>query len=138
MERVWREEGFQLPLHHKKRKRPYQKDGSVIRPRPNHQNSIWSMDFVQDKSSNGHSCKVLTILDKYTKEALCVAVRHKMNANNVSDILLDLIVKRGKPQYISSDKGPEFIVEHLQTWLQKVGFEPSQTYPGSPSEKPDN
>ena len=34
IERLWREEGLQLPHRHKKRKRLFHKDSSVIRPRP--------------------------------------------------------------------------------------------------------
>ena len=34
IERLWREEGLQLPERHRKRKRLYHKDSSVIRLRP--------------------------------------------------------------------------------------------------------
>ena len=40
VERLWREEGLQLPVRHKKRKRLYHKDSSVIRLRPKYQNHI--------------------------------------------------------------------------------------------------
>lgn len=125
VERLWREEGLQLPQRHKKRKRLYHKDSSVIRLRSQHSNHIWSIDFVHDKLTNGHSYKMLTVIDEYTREALCVAVKPKMNAHDVLDILFDLILKRGKPRFIRSDNGPEFIAEHLQTWLRKVGVEPN-------------
>ena len=105
IERLWREEGLQLPKRHKKRKRLYHKDSSVIRLRPHHQNHIWSIDFVHDKLSNGQSYKMLTVIDEYTREALCVVVRPKMNANDVLDVLFNLIFKRGKPKFIRSDKG---------------------------------
>ncbi len=57
-----------------------------------------------------------------------------MDANDVLDVLFDLILKRGKLKFIRSDNGPEFIAKHLQTWLRKVGIEPIQIYPGSPWE----
>ena len=50
VERLWREEGLQLPKRHKKRRRLYHKDSSVIRLRPMHPNHIWSVDFVQTSS----------------------------------------------------------------------------------------
>ena len=34
VERLWREEGLQLPQRHKKRRRLYHKDSSIIRLRP--------------------------------------------------------------------------------------------------------
>ena len=57
-----------------------------------------------------------------------------MNANDVLYVLSDQILKRGKPKFIRSDNGPEFIAKHLQTWLRKVGIEPIQIYPGPPWE----
>ena len=58
---------------------------------PTHANHIWAIDFVLDKLSNGRSYKMLTVLDEYTREALCVAVRPKMNANDVLDVLHPLL-----------------------------------------------
>jgi putative transposase len=52
VERIWREEGLQLPQRHKKRRRLYHKDSSINRLPPNH---VWSIDFVHDKLGNGQS-----------------------------------------------------------------------------------
>jgi len=134
IERLWGEEGLQLPRRHKKRKRLYHKDSSIIRLRPTHPNHIWAIDFVHDKLSNGRSYKMLTVLDEYTRQALCVAVRPKMNANDVLDALHPLFMKHGKPEFIRSDNGPEFIATHLQDWLKRIGIKPMQIYPGSPWE----
>ena len=134
IERLWREEGLQLPERHKKRKRLYHKDSSVIRLRPHYPNHIWSVDFVHDKLSSGRPYKMLTVLDEYTREALSVAVRSKMSANDVLEALYPLILERGRPDYIRSDNGPEFIAAPLQEWLIKVGIKPIRIYPGSPWE----
>lgn len=40
VERLWREEGLQLPQRHKKRRRLYHKDSSIIRLRPTHPNHV--------------------------------------------------------------------------------------------------
>ena len=134
VERLWGEEGLQLPHRHKKRRRLYHKASSVIRLRPTHPNHVWAVDFVHDKLSNGRPYKMLTVLDEYTREALCVAVRPKMNANDVLDVLHRLLMKHGKPENIRSDNGPEFIAVQLQNWLRRVGIQPMQIYPGSPWE----
>ncbi len=57
-----------------------------------------------------------------------------MTANDVLDALYRLLMKHGKPEYIRSDNGPEFIAEALQAWLIKVGFKPLHIAPGSPWE----
>ena len=49
-----------------------------IRLRPRYQNHIWSIDFVHDKLANGRPYKMLTVLDEYSREALCVAVKPRM------------------------------------------------------------
>ncbi len=134
VERLWREEGLQLPARHKKRRRLYHKDSSVIRLRPQYANHIWSIDFVHDKLSNGRSYKMLTVLDEYTRQALCVGAKRKMGAADVLEALYPLLLKHGKPQYIRSDNGPEFIAAPLQAWLRRVGIKPIQIYPGSPWE----
>ena len=100
---LWSEEGLQLSHRHKKRRRLYHKDSSVIRLCPTHPHHIWAIDFVHDKLSNGRSCKMLTVQDEYSREALCVAVRPRMNANDVLDALHPLLMKHGEPEFIRSD-----------------------------------
>jgi len=134
VERLWREEGLQLPHRHKRRKRLYHKDGSVIRLRPKYRNHVWSVDFVHNKLSNGRRYKMLTVIDEYTRQALCVNVATKMGHAEVLDALYPLFLKHGKPEYLRSDNGPEFIAGDLQTWLNKAGIKPIQIYPGSPWE----
>ena len=67
VERIWREEGLQLPQRHKKRRRLYHQDSSIIRLRPTHPNHVWAIDFVHDKLDGGRSYKMLTVLDEYTR-----------------------------------------------------------------------
>ena len=134
VERLWREEGLQLPMRHKRRKRLYHKDSSIIRLRPKYQNHIWSVDFVHDRLSNGTAYRMLTIIDEYTREALGVIVKLKMGSAEVLEALYRLILSRGKPDFIRSDNGKEFTAEALQTWLKKIGVQPIQIYPGSPWE----
>lgn len=74
VERLWREEGLQLPRRYKRKRRLYHKDSSIIRLRPTHPNHVWSVDFVHDRLSNGHGYKMLTVLNEYTRQVLAVAV----------------------------------------------------------------
>ena len=132
--RLWREEGLQMPARHKRRKRLYHHDASIIRLRPHYRNHIWSVDFVHDKLSNGRPYKMLTVLDEYTREALGVAVATRMGAADVLDVLYPLILKRGRPECLRSDNGPEFSAAPFRDWLKRVGTAPIQIYPGSPWE----
>ncbi len=134
VEQLWREEGLQLPQRHKKRKRLYHKDSSIIRLRPTCPNHVWAIDVVHDKLSNGRSDKMLTVLDEFTRRALAVVIRTKMGADDVLEALYPLLLRHGSPEYIRSDNGPEFSAEAMQGWLQRIGIKPIRIYPGAPWE----
>jgi len=57
-----------------------------------------------------------------------------MGHAEVLEALYPLFLRHGKPHYIRSDNGSEFIAGDLQAWLTKVGIQPIQIYPGSPWE----
>ena len=63
-----------------------------------------------------------------------MAVNTKMRSAEVLEALYPLLLRHGKPKYIPSDNGPEFVAASLQEWLMKVGIKPIQIYPGSPWE----
>ena len=58
------------PERHKRKRRLYHKDSSIIRMRPNAPNHVWAIDFVHDKLSNNRPYKMLTVVDEYTRQAL--------------------------------------------------------------------
>jgi transposase InsO family protein len=132
VERIWREEGLQLPKRHKRRKCLYHHDASVIRLRPHSSNHIWPIDFVHNKLSNHRPSKMLTVIDEYKREALSVTVANAMGSCEVLEVLYPLLLKRGKPEYLRSDIGPEFSSEPFKAWYTKVGIKPIRIYPGSP------
>ena len=115
-------------------RRLYHRDSSVIRLWPLYRHHIWSVDFGHDKLSSGRFYKMLTVLDEYICQALCVEVKPRMGSADVLEALYPLLLEHGKPDYIRSDNGSEFIATALQLWLRKVGIKPIQIYPGSPWE----
>jgi len=131
VERLWREEGLQIPQRHRKRKRLYHKDSSVIRLRPRYQNHIWSIDFVHDKLANGRPYKMLTVLDEYSREALCVAVKPRMGNAEVLEALYPLFLKHGKPEFIRSDNGLSSSLRTSTPGLPGSGSSPSASIRGA-------
>ena len=53
---------------------------------------------------------------------------------NVIDVLSDVMLQRGTPQFIRSDKGPEFVAKILRDWLNSIGTETAYIELGSPSQ----
>lgn len=134
IERLWRREGLKVPKKQPKRRRLWLNDGSCIRLRPMHRNHVWSYDFVHDRTSNGRKIRMLTIMDEYTRECLAIEVNRRLNSSNVLEVLSQLFLERGAPQYIRSDNGPEFIARRVRWWLKRQGVETLYIEPGSPWE----
>ena len=51
---------------------------------------------------------MLCLIDEFTREALAIRVKRKLNSTDVLEVLADVMICRGTPQYIRSDNGPEF------------------------------
>ena len=134
VERIWREEGLRVPKKQKKRGRLYLNDGSCIRLRPCWQNHVWSYDFVADRLSNGKKIRMLTVIDEFTRKCLAIRVDYRLNSDDVLDVLSDLFLTEGMPDYIRSDNGSEFTAATLKEWLHKLNVKTSYIEPGSPWE----
>ncbi len=134
VERLWREEGLQVPKRHKKRKRLYDHKHSIIRMRPLYPHHVWSVDFVQDRLIRGRKYRMLTVIDEYTRQCLTVHAQFNLTSQEVLETLSQLFIQHGKPIYIRSDNGSEFKANLLQQWLKAVDVEPLYIYPGSPWE----
>jgi putative transposase len=59
-----------VPVRQPKRRRLWLGDASCIRLRPTHRNNVWSYDFVMDRTADGRSFRMLTIVDEFTREWL--------------------------------------------------------------------
>ena len=132
--RIWREEGLKVPSKQPKRSRLWLNDGSCIRKRPEYRNHVWSYDFVQDRTSDGRKFRMLTIIDEYTRECLAIRVARKLNSKDVVMAISALFIRRGVPDYIRSDNGPEFTAKFVTEWLEKLKVGTLFIQPGSPWE----
>lgn len=134
LERLWKREGLKVPGKQPRRRRLWLNDGCCVRLRPQHQDHVWSYDFVKARLSNGQAIKILTIIDEYTRECLCLCVDRKITSDDVLCRLEELFVLRGVPRHIRSDNGPEFTATVLRNWLRDVGVDTLFIEPGSPWE----
>ena len=107
VERIWRQEGLKVPERQPKRGRLWLNDGSCIRLRPLYRGHVWSYDFVASRTHDGRALKLLTVLDEHTRECLAIVVARKIRAHDVLEVLADLFVRHGPPEYLRSDNGPE-------------------------------
>ena len=134
VERIWREEGLKLPHKQKKRQRLWLSDGSCVRLRPEHKNHVWSYDFVEDVTMDGRKLRWLNIIDEYTHECLASSPGRGWHWPDIIETLADIMIRRGAPEYLRSDNGPEFVATKLRGWLSDVGVVSTYIEPGSPWE----
>ncbi len=134
IERLWRREGLKVPKKQPKRRRLWLNDGSCVRLRPGYKDHVWSYDFVQDRTSDGRSFRMLVIMDEYSRECLSIDVARRLNSEDVLERLSDLFIQRGTPNYIRSDNGAEFTAKKVRKWLERVDVKTLFIEPGSPWE----
>jgi putative transposase len=134
VERIWRKEGLKVPQKQPKRGRLWLNDGSCVRLRPEYKDHVWSYDFMVDRTTDGRSFRILTIIDEYTRECLAILVDRRISSQDVIDKLFEMFIFRAIPDYIRSDNGPEFTAKAIRSWLSRMGVKTLFIEPGSPWE----
>jgi len=134
VQRIWRREGLKVPQKQRPRGRLWLNDGSCVRLRPEHENHVWSYDFVRGCTHDGRTLRLLTLIDECTRKCLAIRVERRLNSYDLIETLADLMLMHGIPEHMRSDNGPEFIAERLRKWLSAVGAKTLYIEPGSPWE----
>jgi putative transposase len=134
VERIWRREGLKVPQKQKPRGRLWLNDGSCVRLRPQHQNHVWSYDFVSARTHDGRTVRLLNLIDEYTRECLMIGPQRRWSSAKVIGALADVMVWKGVPEHLRSDNGPEFVARDLRKWLAEIGAKTLYIEPGSPWE----
>jgi len=134
VERIWRQEGLKVPQKQPKRGRLWLNDGSCVRLRAERPNHVWAYDFVEERTHDGRRFRMLCVIDEFTREALAIRVKRRLNSTDVLETLADLMIMRGLPAFVRSDNGPEFIAITLRKWIAAVGSQTAYIEPGSPWE----
>ena len=106
-------------------------NSSCIRLRPAFKDHVWSYDFVHDRTADGRSLRLLTLIDEHTRECLAIDVARSLKHGDVLERLSDLFIRRGVPKYLRSDNGSEFTAKAVREWLTKVGVKTLFIEPGS-------
>src|SRR5271166_3605904 len=96
-------------------------------------NQVWSVDFMSDTLSSGRRFRTLNIVDDYTRECLAIEVDTSLGGGRVVRVLEELKVRRGLPQQIRSDNGPEFVSRAVE-WAYEQGLAWHTIQPGRPME----
>jgi putative transposase len=105
------------------------KNPLVIPTTPNH---TLSLDFMSDSLTDGRKFRLLNIMDDFNRESLRIEVDTSLPGQRVVRALQQLVAERGKPMFLRTDNGPEFICQKLQEWCEKNGIIINYIQPGKP------
>jgi putative transposase len=90
------------------------------------------MDFVSDRLADHRWFRILTVVDEYTRECLCLHADHSQTGEKVVEQMKRLVAARGVPESITTDNGSEFAGQAMDVWAQQAGVKLDFIQPGRP------
>ena len=129
--RIKSEEGLIVRTQKRKERARRQRvaQGSATRP-----NQKWSMDFVLQRLPDGRWMRVLTVVDQFTRECLCLHADTSLSGEKVAAALDKVVTLRGAPASITVDNGTEFASKAMDLWAYTNGVHLDFIRPGRPVE----
>ncbi len=134
VQRLWREEGLRVPQKTRKRRRTGDPEAKLLRAeRPN---EMWALDYQYDQTGDGRMLRFLNVVDEFTREALAMQVGRSITAEQTVSVLDDLVARRGCPQNLRCDNGPELTAHALRDWCTGAAVTTRYIEPGAPWQNP--
>jgi putative transposase len=95
-------------------------------------NQEWALDFVSDALATGRGIRALTVVDAFTRENLSLEVDTSLSSRRVTRALEAVIERRGTPEAIRCDNGPELTSRHFLSWCEERKIQLIHIQPGKP------
>ena len=71
------------------------------------------MDFVHDQTHDGRAFRILTVIDQWSRESVCLQANFRLSGRCVAQVLDEVARHRGWPNAITVDNGTEFTSKAL-------------------------
>ena len=101
---------------------------------PGAPNEVWSLDYMYDSLWDGQRFRLLNVIDDYNREILRIEADTCLPALRVIRVLEELEQRRGLPQMLRVDNGPEFISHKLDAWCKERKITLAFIQPGKPTQ----
>jgi putative transposase len=125
--RLYRQEGLAVRRLKRKRLARVAVASHLVRS-----NQEWALDFACDTLATGRGIRVLAVVDAFTRENLSLEVDTSLSSRRVTRSLEEVIERRGKPDAIRCDNGPELTSRHFLSWCEERKIQLIHTQPGRP------
>ena len=130
--RLYAAEGLSMRTKRPRRRRTA--STRVQRPAVRSPDESWSMDFMSDELFDGRRFRLLTIVDRFTRESLAIEAAQHLGGADVVRVLEGLAVSGRRPGRIHVDNGPEFTSRALDHWAYGRGVVLDFSRPGKPTD----
>jgi putative transposase len=125
--RLYRTEGLMVRRLRRKRLSRVPVASNLMRS-----NQEWALDFVCDALATGRGIRALTVVDAFTRENLSLEVDTSLSSRRVTRALEAVIERRGLPEAIRCDNGPELTSRHFLSWCEERKIQLIHIQPGRP------
>jgi len=92
------------------------------------------MDFMSERVVDGRWFRILTVVDQFTRECLCLVADQSLTGEKVAQALEPVVLQRGAPRAITVDNGSEFASRVMDAWAYRHGIQLDFIRPGKPVE----
>lgn len=135
VQRIRRAEGLVAvqPKRKKQRRGTSTAVGKIEATKPN---EVWSWDFIHDRTEDGRTVKIFSLIDEYSRYCVTLLVEGQINSKAVMRALDAACARFGYPMHIRSDNGPEFVAEIIREWITINGVQSVFIEPGCPWQNP--
>jgi len=86
-------------------------------------NQRWSMDFMSERVADGRWFRILTVVDQFTRECLCLVADQSLTGEKVAQALEPVVMQRGAPRAITVDNGSKFSSRVMDDWAYRHGIQ---------------
>ena len=88
-----------LKVRPKPKKIPRRGTSTGLPTQATHRHHIWTWDFIFDRTDNGGTIKMMTLLDEYTRQCLAIQVERQITADQVLGVLKKAMIQYRAPDY---------------------------------------
>ena len=101
-QRLWREEGLRVPRRRRKRQRLGTSTVPAARLRAERPGHVWALAFQFDQTADGRILKLPHVVAEFTREALAIEYRRRIDADHTVQVLDRLVGERGTAPHSSA------------------------------------
>lgn len=132
--RVWRSLGLDRKPKQRTRRRGTPSPSPLAAPQQ--ANERWALDFLSDRLENGQPYRILALIDVFTRECVAIEAARSMPAWRVAAALDRAAMRRGVPQMITIDNGPELTSKTVIDWGHRNQVILRNSRPHTPTDNP--